>query len=116
MSKAMNETKTEVVLRLDDEEYQTLNQYCLANGFSLTEGAIYLIKEGWLSQEESTLPERDKKGYGMRLFNERLKYMQEALDRWITVFMRTAEANEKMNQRMAELECEMVALKAFTGK
>ncbi|NJO99101.1 MAG: hypothetical protein HC764_26500 [Pleurocapsa sp. CRU_1_2] len=111
MNKAMNETKTEVVLRLDDKEYQTLNQYCLTNGFSLSEGAIYLIKEGQLLQEENNPVGITETGYKDRLFNERLKYMEKTLDRWITVFFRTVEGNERLGKRIAEIEVEIESLR-----
>ncbi|NJL52275.1 MAG: hypothetical protein HC930_08730 [Hydrococcus sp. SU_1_0] len=107
----MKKSVTEVVLRLDDEEYLSVNKFCLASGFSLTEGIKYLIKEGLLLQSEAEELDDTKKSTANRLFGERVKYMEATLDRWITVFFRTVEGNERLGKKMAELESEIGALK-----
>ena len=46
----------------------------------------------------------------------RISRLEKAIDNWISAMFRYAQQMEKMNEQIAELQCEVIKLKRLSGR
>lgn len=105
----MNDSRYDVTFYLEDKAAKAFEEYRQKRGLTAYEGVSFLVNDLLVKGASK----KSSPGY---LLKERVNRLEKAIDNWVSAMFRYAHQMEKMNEQIAELQCEVTKLKRLSGR